>query len=68
MMYKNFNITESEKKDYGKVFGGFESNSAWYLNDPKFGEFGTGVEEIGVLVVITVVVVLPFTVVVVVVV
>lgn len=32
--------TETEKKDFGKVFGGFESNSAWYLNDPKFGEFG----------------------------
>lgn len=27
------------KKDYGKVFGGFESNSAWYLNDPKFKTF-----------------------------
>ncbi len=24
---------ETEKKDYGKVFGGFESNSQWYLND-----------------------------------
>jgi hypothetical protein len=30
----------TEKKDYGKVFGGFESNSAWYLNDPKFGANG----------------------------
>jgi len=26
-----------EKKDYGKVFGGFESNSQWYLNDKEIG-------------------------------
>ncbi len=26
-----------EKKDYGKVFGGFESNAQWYLNDKKMG-------------------------------
>ncbi|MDR6967614.1 hypothetical protein J2X31_001626 [Flavobacterium arsenatis] len=26
-----------EKKDYGKVFGGFESNSQWYLNDKEMG-------------------------------
>ncbi|AWH84876.1 hypothetical protein HYN59_06945 [Flavobacterium album] len=24
-----------QKKDYGKVFGGFESNSQWYLNDKE---------------------------------
>lgn len=24
---------QEEKKDYGKIYGGFESNSAWYLND-----------------------------------
>ena len=24
---------ESEPKDYGRVYGGFESNSQWYLND-----------------------------------
>ncbi len=24
---------EQPKKDYGKVFGGFESNAQWYLND-----------------------------------
>lgn len=27
--------TSAEKKDYGKVFGGFESNSQWYLNDKE---------------------------------
>ncbi|MEL1243591.1 DUF6029 family protein [Flavobacterium sp. DGU11] len=26
-----------QKKDYGKVFGGFESNSQWYLNDKERG-------------------------------
>ena len=26
-----------EKKDYGRVFGGFESNSKWYLNDKDMG-------------------------------
>ncbi|RZK12508.1 MAG: hypothetical protein EOO46_02965 [Flavobacterium sp.] len=26
-----------EKKDYGKIFGGFESNSQWYLNDKEMG-------------------------------
>ncbi len=26
-----------EKKDYGKVFGGLESNSQWYLNDKERG-------------------------------
>ncbi|MES2484897.1 MAG: DUF6029 family protein [Bacteroidota bacterium] len=29
-----------EKKDYGRVYGGFESNSAWYINDK-----GTGVNQ-----------------------
>ncbi|KGO85179.1 hypothetical protein Q765_17585 [Flavobacterium rivuli WB 3.3-2 = DSM 21788] len=28
------------KKDYGKIYGGFESNSQWYLNDK-----GTGVNQ-----------------------
>ncbi|WP_417352510.1 DUF6029 family protein [Flavobacterium alkalisoli] len=27
--------TETEKKDYGKVYGSFESNSQWYLNDKE---------------------------------
>ncbi|MXN91450.1 hypothetical protein GR160_09430 [Flavobacterium sp. Sd200] len=31
---------QAEKKDYGKVYGGFESNSQWYLNDK-----GTGVSQ-----------------------
>ncbi len=26
-----------QKKDYGKVFGGFESNAQWYLNDKERG-------------------------------
>ena len=26
---------ETEPKDYGKIFGGFESNSQWYLNDKE---------------------------------
>ena len=29
-----------QKKDYGRVYGGFESNSQWYLNDK-----GTGVDQ-----------------------
>lgn len=31
---------DSIKKDYGRVYGGFESNSQWYLNDK-----GTGVNQ-----------------------
>lgn len=27
--------TEQEKKDYGKLYGSFESNSQWYLNDKE---------------------------------
>lgn len=26
---------QDQKKDYGRVFGGFESNSQWYLNDQE---------------------------------
>ena len=26
---------EKEKKDYGKLYGSFESNSQWYLNDKE---------------------------------
>lgn len=26
---------EQPKKDYGKIFGGFESNAQWYLNDSE---------------------------------
>lgn len=26
---------ETEKTDYGKLYGGFESNAAWYLNDKE---------------------------------
>ena len=25
------------KKDYGRVYGGFESNAQWYLNDKEIG-------------------------------
>lgn len=25
------------KKDYGRVYGGFESNAQWYLNDKDMG-------------------------------
>ena len=25
------------KKDYGRVYGGFESNAQWYLNDKQMG-------------------------------
>jgi len=31
---------QENKKDYGRVYGGFESNSQWYLNDK-----GTGVNQ-----------------------
>jgi len=31
---------QQPKKDYGRVYGGFESNSQWYLNDK-----GTGVNQ-----------------------
>lgn len=29
--------TKEEKKDYGRIYGGFESNSQWYLNDKERG-------------------------------
>jgi len=30
---------EDEKKDYGKLSGGIESNSQYYVDDPKTGDF-----------------------------
>ncbi|MFP9100176.1 DUF6029 family protein [Flavobacterium sp. RHBU_24] len=36
---ENDSIPE-QKKDYGRVYGGFESNSQWYLNDK-----GTGINQ-----------------------
>ncbi|MCK8480585.1 DUF6029 family protein [Psychroserpens algicola] len=30
---------EEEKKDYGKLSGGIESNSQYYVDDPKTGDF-----------------------------
>lgn len=29
----NVSAQEEPKKDYGKLFGGFETNAQWYLND-----------------------------------
>jgi hypothetical protein len=39
-LFAQENDSIPEKKDYGRVYGGFESNSQWYLNDK-----GTGVNQ-----------------------